>query len=524
MKRFVTITFIAVTLIATVAAEACDKCVKADKCAAYGKLSKAEQDAWQIKYPCASPDVEDYSKLFGYAPISKGDYVCCSKLAQGIKVGSRHPNYNYYGNPNDDDDDSSPEYNDEPNSQSPDSEEHRNKRQNNNGWGSDNGNDNGYQNPNYGYNPPKNYFNTNNNPYVTSSPFFPAHGHGNGGISTQGQCPVTSFPPKPETGCCGREASDSDRIIDKPKPPSYYDNGPRRGGSGNSYDSPGGWSSWMPKQHGYGSQRRVRRSDTPDVSIGDRIAGGRETELEQFPWTVLLEITFDYGDKRQGFNCGGSLLSSKYVLTAGHCVFDQGGKIVDIDIYLAEYDKRTFPKDCKNVLGQGQKCIENVVMKAEHVALHPQYDDTHLNNDIALIRIQGNAPYTDYIRPICLPTIDIDSPDFSNLRLAVAGWGRNGRYRSDVKQSTIVNLVPQAKCKKFYPSLSRRQMCAAGYTGEDTCKGDSGGPLMTLYGGKYEVVGVVSGKRADSPCGTSVPSLYTNVYHYRDWIRSNMQN
>ncbi|PZC86342.1 hypothetical protein B5X24_HaOG200388 [Helicoverpa armigera] len=465
MKRSVTISFIAVTLIATVAAEACDKCVKADKCAAYGKLSKAEQNAWQIKYLCASPDIEDYSKLFGYAPISKGDYVCCSKLAQGIKVGSRHPNYNYYGIPNDDDDDSSPEYNDEPNSQSPDSEEHRNKRQNNNGWGSDNGNNNGYQNPNYGYNPPKNYFNTNNNPYVTSSPFFPAHGHGNGGISTQGQCPVTSFPPKPETGCCGREASDSDRII-----------------------------------------------------------GGRETELEQFPWTVLLEITFDYGDKRQGFNCGGSLLSSKYVLTAGHCVFDQGGKIVDLDIYLAEYDKRTFPKDCKNVLGQGQKCIENVVMKAEHVALHPQYDDTHLNNDIALIRIQGNAPYTDYIRPICLPTIDIDSPDFSNLRLAVAGWGRNGRYRSDVKQSTIVNLVPQAKCKKFYPSLSRRQMCAAGYTGEDTCKGDSGGPLMTLYGGKYEVVGVVSGKRADSPCGTSVPSLYTNVYHYRDWIRSNMQN
>lgn len=67
-------------------------------------------------------------------------------------------------------------------------------------------------------------------------------------------------------------------------------------------------------------------------------------------------------------------------------------------------------------------------------------------------------------------------------------------------------------------------MCAAGYTGEDTCKGDSGGPLMTVYGGKYQVVGVVSGKRADSPCGTSVPSLYTNVYHYRDWIQSNMKN
>lgn len=63
--------------------------------------------------------------------------------------------------------------------------------------------------------PPRNHFNMNNNPYVTSSPFFPAHGHGGRRDGNQGQCPVTSFPPKPETGCCGREATDSDRIIGK---------------------------------------------------------------------------------------------------------------------------------------------------------------------------------------------------------------------------------------------------------------------------------------------------------------------
>lgn len=131
---------------------------------------------------------------------------------------------------------------------------------------------------------------------------------------------------------------------------------------------------------------------------------------------------------------------------------------------------------------------------------------------------------TDYIRPICLPPIDIDSPQFSDVRLAVAGWGRNGQYQSDIKQSTFVNLVPQEQCKKFYPDLTREDLCAAGYRGEDTCKGDSGGPLMTVYNGKYYVVGVVSGKRADSPCGTSVPSLYTNVYHYVDWIRSNIRD
>uniref|UniRef100_A0A2H1VL19 SFRICE_031727 n=1 Tax=Spodoptera frugiperda TaxID=7108 RepID=A0A2H1VL19_SPOFR len=520
MKICVVVSFIVISSISRAVSEECDACLKVEQCPAFKELSKGEQEDLQLKYPCSSSEDYELSNLFGFAPISTGEYVCCSDVQRSVR--NRRNNYNNFGRQNNNYDDRNLGYNNYPNSQNPNGYGFRNNPSDN-GWGSNE--DNEYRNqgsPDYdgnGYNNQgsRNYFNNNNSPYVTASPFFPIRGQGRGGNSQRGQCPVTSLPPNPDTGCCGREASDSDRIIDRPKPPSYYDEGPRN--NGNNYYGNTAWPYNRPQS------RFIREAeDVPEVTIGNRIAGGRETELEQFPWTVLLEVTFDYGDKRQGYNCGGSLISSKYVLTAGHCIFDQGGKVVGVDIYLAEYDKRTFPRDCKNVLGEGQKCIENIVMKAEDVVLHPQYDDTQLTNDIALIRLQGNAPYTDYIRPICLPSIDIDSPDFSNLRLAVAGWGRNGRYRSNIKQSTIVNLVPQEKCIKFYPNLSRRQMCAAGYTGEDTCKGDSGGPLMTVYGGKYQVVGVVSGKRADSPCGTSVPSLYTNVYHYRDWIQSNMKN
>lgn len=132
--------------------------------------------------------------------------------------------------------------------------------------------------------------------------------------------------------------------------------------------------------------------------------------------------------------------------------------------------------------------------------------------------------FPEFIRPICLPPIDIDTPGLSNLPLSVAGWGRNGEYESNVKQSTVVRLVPQRECRRSYSQLNRLHLCAAGNTGEDTCKGDSGGPLMILYEGTYFVSGIVSGKRADSPCGTSVPSLYTNVYRYVDWIRSHIRN
>lgn len=68
-----------------------------------------------------------------------------------------------------------------------------------------------------------------------------------------------------------------------------------------------------------------------------------------------------------------------------------------IEITLAEYDKRTFPRDCANIgigLSEKRKCIDNVLMHAKNIIIHPQFDDDRLYNDIALIEIDGYAPYT----------------------------------------------------------------------------------------------------------------------------------
>lgn len=56
------------------------------------------------------------------------------------------------------------------------------------------------------------------------------------------------------------------------------------------------------------------------LEIGERIINGEEAGLFDFPWMALL----GYSDGQ--WQCGGSLIHKRYVLTAGHCVTGDGLK------------------------------------------------------------------------------------------------------------------------------------------------------------------------------------------------------
>lgn len=70
-------------------------------------------------------------------------------------------------------------------------------------------------------------------------------------------------------------------------------------------------------------------------------------------------------------------------------------------------------------------------------------------------------------------------------------------------------------------------MCAGGEEGKDSCRGDSGGPLMALFADENQdinwyCVGVVS--FGPSPCGMKGwPGVYTRVANYVEWIIKNLR-
>ncbi|XP_055609293.1 CLIP domain-containing serine protease B4-like [Uranotaenia lowii] len=256
------------------------------------------------------------------------------------------------------------------------------------------------------------------------------------------------------------------------------------------------------------------------LDLGDRIVGGQQTDLDEFPWLALLKYRKPNGVT--GFHCGGSLINVRYVLTAAHCV--QHGKWDIIGVRLGEYDTSNQGPDCIN-----DACADAPLdVGVDKVKVHEGYRTKDNVNDIALVRMDRNIPFGDYIHPICLPlTSTARTRNIEGSRLTAAGWGKTEHGTgSRVKLKIDLEVTDQYSCTSVYQqqriSIRDTQICAGGDHGKDTCSGDSGGPLMLRDGYNFFLYGVVS--FGPSKCGIAgVPGVYTNVPKYIDWIKKNME-
>ncbi|CAH2987015.1 unnamed protein product [Chilo suppressalis] len=226
--------------------------------------------------------------------------------------------------------------------------------------------------------------------------------------------------------------------------------------------------------------------------------------IEQ-PWLAILNY------QNQKRLCAGSLISSKYVLTAAHCTIT-----VPISVTLGEYNRNTttdciYDKDCAE---------DPVTIKIEYILNHHKYDPTDraYRNDISLIRLEKSVPYTDFIRPICLPLGEPEDVGTStNPKLTTAGWGMSDSMAaSDVKFKVDLPLVDLAVCTASLDLPLYRQICAGGVKNNDSCSGDSGGPLMYKTKGQNHIVGILN--FGSKTCGDGQPSVYTRVSRYNAWI------
>lgn len=114
------------------------------------------------------------------------------------------------------------------------------------------------------------------------------------------------------------------------------------------------------------------------------------------------------------------------MITAAHCVtgkdLKQGGYEVSY-VRLGEWDI-SATRDCDE-----DYCADAVVdIRVSERIGHESYDSSTRNHehDIALLRLERDVEFTDFIRPICLPVFNnLEHKDFSDHdNYTVAGWGK----------------------------------------------------------------------------------------------------
>jgi hypothetical protein len=237
-------------------------------------------------------------------------------------------------------------------------------------------------------------------------------------------------------------------------------------------------------------QPGAKASPTPNV------VGGRIPTPGSWPYAALLDVV----TRRAVFQCAGSLISARWVLTAAHCL--QGAVLVDVwvgnprpDPAAPEFTSTTF-------------------------VAHPSFDPRTKANDVGLVRLPAAAPDAQARLPRPSDAV-MWAP---GTRALAAGWGNTGAGLSPDLLEVELPIEADAACGPLAPKIvpvfdTATMLCAGGEPGRDTCQGDSGGPLAVSDGAVGMVVGATS---FGDGCGIGVPGGYARVGAdpLNAWIRS----
>lgn len=248
----------------------------------------------------------------------------------------------------------------------------------------------------------------------------------------------------------------------------------------------------------------------PATAQQSRIINGKPASTATYPWLASLFITSE-SDSEMGGGCGGSLIASRWVLTAAHCFLNEAGDQVSAGVA----SRTQVTLGSSNIANLASSAS---VVDAVRVIVHPSYnpnEDTSGNThdfDIALVELAEAVNIT----PVKLFTGSVPA----NVPAIVAGWGAtvgDGSESSDDLLATQLLTVSEAACSSAHEGfITNNMFCAGGYTDtdtSDTCQGDSGGPLFVMLEQGALQLGITSfGGSETSNCGTpGSPGVYARI-------------
>ncbi|XP_054263272.1 protein masquerade isoform X2 [Macrosteles quadrilineatus] len=239
---------------------------------------------------------------------------------------------------------------------------------------------------------------------------------------------------------------------------------------------------------------------------GGRVVGGEDADPAEWCWQAALINSLNQ------YLCGGALIGTQWVLTAAHCVTNIVRSGDAIYVRVGDHDlTRKYGSPGAQTL------------RVATTYIHHNHNSQTLDNDIALLKLHGQAELRDGVCLVCLPARGVSHT--AGKRCTVTGYGYMGEAGPiplRVREAEIP-IVSDAECIRKINAVTEKifilpasSFCAGGEEGNDACQGDGGGPLVCQDDGFYELAGLVSWGFG---CGrVDVPGVYVKVSSFIGWI------
>lgn len=238
------------------------------------------------------------------------------------------------------------------------------------------------------------------------------------------------------------------------------------------------------------------------------IVNGFPATEGQFPHQVSI-LRADNDEPDRVHVGAGVIISSEWILTAAHVVKPS--------------ESYTIRFGSKNLWMGGE------VQNATYAIIHPEYNETTLNNNVALVKIPNPLTLSaGGLRAIRLHRNEDSSEEEDRLvgvRSRIAGWGLNADNKiSDNLNFVDLQIIDNFSCASTFGTsrIVDHVVCGIGWSNrnQNTCGGDSGGGLLIRQNDQWVHAGIAAfGAKA---CARGHPAGFMRTAHFYEWISQNV--
>lgn len=264
-----------------------------------------------------------------------------------------------------------------------------------------------------------------------------------------------------------------------------------------------------PSQAGGHASSSFDGRERADEGAEASIVGGKVASIASYPWIAHVR----YRGPVEEFECGGTVVAPRLILTAAHCVLTGTGRVAS----AANFSVLTG-------VGDLDEATPDRLSQVSRVLVFPEYEPSRFLNDAALLVLA---------EPVTTPTLPLaTSADGALLAeggtVAVAGWGL-----LDVQPPRLPSVLHDAQTVVQSTAYCRRslrevlpvfapdsQICVRSGSGPGAslCNGDSGGPAVARRAdGTTVQIGIISLK-GSFECSPRSPQVLARVDRVSSWV------